>query len=254
MKNQGKEILQRLLAVLVIVAMLTVMGIPPPVIFFFAIVTYFIWRAVRRTEQQEVYEIFNFYLSAAEVLRDDERRWFGFEIAEVIEQGEGVLRAMNDAPPLVYFTLGALYHRIGDHAAAAEHLAAVVEHERGEEFRRVKPSPELRRYVQTLRRLEREPSEGPQTLAAVRYLSRVRRHHAASLLAESRTAVESGNAAAPLIARADKGQRHLSADQSQFKNAAAPPSEAKSPTASPVTPPPIAELLRDLYEEEKKTA
>lgn len=234
---------QRLLAVIVIVAMLAVMGIPPPVIFFFAIVTYFIWRAVRRTEQQEVIEIFNFYVNATEILRDEERRWFGFEVAEVIEQGEGVLRAMPDAPPLVLFTLGALYQRLGDHEAAAAHLSSVVEKELGEESRRTKPSPELRRYVHTLRRLESEPGEGPRTLAAVRYLGRLRRHHAAALLAESRESAER-NAHQPPIAKAD--QQRLEAVKAKDLL-----SEARR-HATP--PPPIAEVLRDLYEEEKKTA
>lgn len=245
MKNQGKDLFQRLLAVMVIVAMLAVMGIPAPVIFFFAIVTYFIWRAVRRTEQQEVIDIFNFYVNATEILRDEERRWFGFEVAEVVEQGENVLRAMPDAPPLVLFTLGALYQRVGDHRAAANHLASVVEKENGEEFRRLKPSPELRRYVQTLRRLENEPGEGPRTLAAVRYLGRLRRHHAPTLLAASRESLER-DAQQPNVVKVE-------APQQQRLEAVKKDHYAEQKRhATP--PPPIAEVLRDLYEEEKKTA
>lgn len=247
MKNQGKDLFQRLLAVMVIVAMLAVMGIPAPVIFFFAIVTYFIWRAVRRTEQQEVIEIFNFYVNATEILRDEERRWFGFEVAEVVEQGESVLRAMPDAPPLVLFTLGALYQRVGNHEAAANHLSSVVEKDTGEEFRRLKPSPELRRYVQTLRRLENEPGEGPRTLAAVRYLGRLRRHHAPTLLAASRESLER-TAQQPTVAKVEPPQQQrLEAVKTKDMIAA----EARRHA---VPPPPIAEVLRDLYEEEKKTA
>lgn len=248
MKNQGKDIFQRLLAVMVIVAMLAVMGIPTPVIFFFAIVTYFIWRAVRRTEQQEVIEIFNFYVNATEILRDEERRWFGFEVAEVVEQGESVLRAMPDAPPLVLFTLGALYQRIGNHEAAVRHLSSVVEKDLGEEFRHLQPSPELRRYVQTLRRLETEPGEGPRTLAAVRYLGRLRRHHATTLLAASRESLQH-NAEQPTVAKVEQPPLQQRLEAVKPKDAAA--AEARRHA---VPPPPIAEVLRDLYEEEKKTA
>lgn len=240
MKHQGKEIIQRLLALLVIVAMLAVMGIPPSVIFFFAIVAYFIWRAVRRSEQQEVVQIFNFYVNASEILRDEERRWFGFEIAEVIEQGENALRVMADPPPLIYFTLGALYHRIGDHDAATENLAYIVENEAGDECRRLKPSHELRRYVQTLRRLEREPSEGPQSVAALKYLSRARRNHAERLLAESREKQQQ-NAASKLMAAITPRLESVK----DRETAAALAESIRHSTP----PPPIAEVLRDLYEE-----
>src|ERR687883_1651375 len=106
MGNKGKEAGHKVLAIIVILAMLALMGIPAPVIFFFAVVVYFIWRAVERSEQHETRRIFDFYLNAHEILRDDERRWFGYEVREVIEQGESILHMMKDAPPLVYFTLG----------------------------------------------------------------------------------------------------------------------------------------------------
>ena len=32
--------------------------------------------------------MFDFYIAADAILRDEERRWYGFEIAEVIEHGE----------------------------------------------------------------------------------------------------------------------------------------------------------------------
>lgn len=243
MTSQGKEFLQKFLALIVIVAMLAVMGIPPSVIFFFSVVIYFIWRAIRRTEQQEIVRVFNFYVSASEVLRDEERRWFGFEIAEVIEQGENVLRMMSDPPPLVYFTLGALYHRMGDHEAAAEHLAYVVENDAGEEYNRLKPSPELRRYVQTLRRLEREPGEGPQTLAALRYLGRARRTYADSLLAESRGHLQSKDYAASRTSLpSHPGHGNM------------PEQIARDAALHSTPPPPISDVLRDVYAEEKKTA
>ena len=118
--TKGQETAQRLIAVVVIMAMLGVMGIPLTVILFFATVVYFVWRAVQRSEQQDVKNIFDFYVAANEILRDDEKRWYGFEISQVIGEGERVLHMMADPPPLVYFALGALYHRAGDHEAAAE--------------------------------------------------------------------------------------------------------------------------------------
>src|ERR671921_380201 len=125
--SKGQETAQRLVAMVVVIAMLGVMGIPLTVIGFFAVVVYFVWRAVQRSEQQDVKNIFDFYVAANEILRDEEKRWYGFEVGRVIAEGERVLHMMADPPPLVYFTLGALYHRVGDHEAAAESLAYVLE-------------------------------------------------------------------------------------------------------------------------------
>ncbi|MBV9209537.1 MAG: hypothetical protein JOZ52_02845, partial [Acidobacteria bacterium] len=170
MSSKGRDSAQRLLAIIVIIAMLALMGIPVSVIVFFAIVTYFIWRAVQRTEHQETGRIFEFFIAANDILRDEDRRWFGFEIAEVIERGERVLHTMSDPPPLIYFALGALYHHAGDHEAAVEHLSYIVENDLSDERHRNAPSSELRRYVHILRKLEREPAEAPQTMAAIRSL------------------------------------------------------------------------------------
>src|SRR5215210_830732 len=184
--NKGKDAAQKLLAIIVIIAMLGVMGIPFSVIIFFATVTFFIWRAVQHTEHQETGRIFEFYIAANDVVRDEDRQWFGFEIAEVIERGEHLLHSMTDPPPLVYFALGALYYKAGDHEAAAEHLSYIVENDLSDERHRLAPSTELRRYVQILRKLEREPTVAPQTMAAIRSLERTRHNRAAFMLAESR--------------------------------------------------------------------
>src|SRR5215217_6179825 len=116
--TKGQETAQRLIAVVVIMAMLGMMGIPLTVILFFATVVYFVWRAVQRSEQQDVKNIFDFYVAANEILRD--------------------------------------------------------------EASRTNPSAELRRYVDVLRRIEREPNEAPQTTAAIRSLERARRARAAA--------------------------------------------------------------------------
>jgi len=246
MSNKGKEAAQRLLAIIVIMAMLGVMGIPFSVIIFFATVTFFIWRAVQHTEHQETGRIFEFYIAANDVLRDEERHWFGFEIAEVIERGEHILRSMSDPPPLVYFSLGALYHKAGDHEAATEHLSYIVENDLSDERHRLAPSAELRRYVHILRKLEREPAVAPQTMAAIRSLDRARHNRAAFMLAESR---ERLNLVTALNPAADAS---ASARQSAADGAAQAETSRRQSTLAP--PPPIAEVLRDLYEEEKKTA
>jgi hypothetical protein len=251
MGGKGKEAAQRLLAIIVIMAMLLVMGIPLTVIIFFATVVYFVWRAVDRSEQQDIKSIFDFYIAANEILRDEERRWYGFEIADAIERGDRVLHSMTDPPPLVYFTLGALYNRAGEHEAAVEHLSYVLENEQGDESRRFAYSPELRRYVQVLRRLEREPAEAPQTMAAMRSLDRARRTRAAAMLEESRERLK---AAAPAPASVKASNVAPLSDGGATLNSVATNRQTAAPAPPPPVPPPIAEVLRDLYEEEKKTA
>ncbi|MCA1567139.1 MAG: hypothetical protein LC803_16100 [Acidobacteria bacterium] len=263
MGSKGRDMGQKLVAIIVILAMLALMGIPPTVIIFFTTVVYFVWRAVDRSEQHETRRIFDFYLAASDVLREDERRWFGFEITEVIGQGESVVHSMSDAPPLVHFALGALYHRAGDHESAAEHLGYILESEEGDERQRVAPSPELRRYVSVLRRLERDPAEGPQTIGAIRNLERARRARAASMLEESRhlNAALANSVPASVTARnlyAGAASPPPSQDAPHRLPLAAANANTPPPQQQPLSPPPkpapISEVLRDLYEEEKKTA
>lgn len=181
-----KEKSQYAIAFGVIAMMLYITGFPLFVIFFFGILAYFIWKTLSTPSHNGTREIFEFYLLANEILRDDERRWYGFEIQDVIVRGERILKYMKGAPPLVYFTLGALYHRIGDHKSAERHLSYVVENETANETAFVYPSPELRAYVKTLRKIEREPAEAPLMSSAVRALERARRNRAKALLDESR--------------------------------------------------------------------
>lgn len=298
MSSKNKDATQRLLAIMVIIAMMLTMGIPLPVILFFAIVIYFVWRAVQHTERQEVGRVFDFYIAASEILRDDERRWYGFEIAKVIKEGENLLHEMRDAPPLVYFALGALAHRVGDYKRATQHLAFVVEDKKGDETSLLDVSPELHRYVEVLRQLEREPAQGPQTMAAIRNLERTRAARAEDLLTESRERaantvslpapektprlVENRDTDSPhslnaqtyesasLFAAYDETDEHQpplhEAVSIHLTNDAAdkesvPPTQTSSNsethesrlTAKP-TRPPISEVLRDVYDEEKKTA
>ncbi len=250
MGSKGKDAGHKLIAITVILAMLALMGIPPMAIFFFIIVVYFIWRAVDRSEQHETRRVFDFYLNANNILREEERSWYGYEIREVIEQGEHVLHTMTDAPPLVYFTLGALHHRAGMHAEAVEHFAYVVESAAGDERQLTTPTPELRRYVSVLRRLEHEPADGPQTIAAIRSLERARRTHAAALLADSRAQLIHTQAALPHAGP----QPGTTSAQARHDATVRLAFNASQPTPAPTMPPPIADVLRDVYEEEKKTA
>ncbi len=188
-----KENTQYVLAFGLIATMLLVAGFPMFVIFFFGIFAYFLWKTFSQPSRGETREIFEFYLSANELLRDDERRWFGFEVQEVIGRGERILQLMNGAPPLVYFTLGALYHKIGDHKSAVNHLSYVVENENADEATYIYPSPDLRNYAKILRKIEREPAEAPQTSAAVRALERTRRNRGKAILESSRTLLSESN-------------------------------------------------------------
>lgn len=289
MGGKGKDAAQRFLAIIVIIAMMSAMGIPPPVIIFFAIVIYFVWRAVQHTERQETNRVFDFYVAASDILRDEERRWYGFEIAHVTNEGERILREMIDAPPLVLYALGALYHRAGDYASAGEHLGQLIENEAGDESRRLVASPELKRYVETLRRLERDPAEKPQTMAAVRSLERARRAYAHRMLDETRTRLTTALEAprhhhhnstpAPQLTKdietpslltyiaaasdkADHASEHAHGESAAHLAHTAIKANLRDEHAAVFERPPasgeqrssITEVLRDVYEEEKKRA
>ncbi len=174
----------------VIATMLFVAGFPMIVIFFFGVFAYFLWKTFSQPSQQGIRQVFEFYLSANEILRDDERRWFGFEIQEVIYSGEKILQYMHGAPPLVYFTLGALYNKIENHEAAVNHLSYLVDNDNSDEGTYLHPSSDLRDYVKVLRNIEREPTKAPQTSAAVRSLERARKNRGKHILEESRQKLE----------------------------------------------------------------
>ncbi len=166
--------------------MLYVAQYPIFVIFFFGVFAYFLLRMFSSGSRSETREIFEFYLTANEMLRDDERRWYGFELNEAINRGDDIVQRMKSVPPLVHFSLGALQNKIGDHKAAITNLAYVVENSVSDEVAFTSPSPELRSYVRVLRKIERDPTDAPLTSAAVRALERARRLRARTLLEESR--------------------------------------------------------------------
>ena len=180
---------QYVIAFGVIASLFVVAKIPIFVVFFFGVFAYFMAKMFSAGNKTRTRAVFEFYLSAHEILRDDLRRWYGFEINETINRGQQILKEMHNAPPLVHYALGALYNKIGDHSAAVKHLSHISENPESFESSIVYPTPELRSYVSVLRKIEREPSEAPLTSAAVRALERARKLKTDALLEQSRTVV-----------------------------------------------------------------
>lgn len=243
MTSAGK-LTTKVIAVIVIVAMLDAVGVPPMLMVLFTGVCFVVWLFARRAQAREVERIFDFYIAADAVLREEDRRWYGFEIAEVIEHGESLLEIMPDPPPLNYYALGALYQRLGNHAASVEYLSRITEDASCDETHRTAPSPQLRRYVSLLRRIEYQPSLAPQTLAAIRSLERARQRNASQLLVESRTLLDT--------------EQQEAKSQKQAPQASEPkkgPMFAPSLPLSEISaPPPISTVLRDVYQDETRAS
>ena len=266
---------QYALAFVVVAAMLVVAGFPAFVVFFFGIFAYFLWKIFTSGSRSETRDIFEFYLAANEMLRDDDRRWYGFEIREVISRGVRIVQSMSAAPPLVYFTLGALFNKVGEHKEAAANLKNALESEHSDEMNYVFPSPELRNYVKVLRKIEREPAEAPMTSAAVRSLERARRLRGKSLLEESRAKMEQPvEAQAPTLLNGEKPAEerektngHLANDRGPVSvvddhetepsnrvntteaNANKRRSRSKEPNDRFSNRKPISEVLHDIYDD-----
>lgn len=243
MTGAGK-LTTKVIAVIVVVAMLDAVGVPPMIMVLFTGMCFVIWLFARRAQAREVERIFDFYIAADAVLREEERRWYGFEISEVIEHGESLLEIMPDPPPLNYYALGALYQRLGNHAASVEYLSRVIEDEQYDETHRTAPSPQLRRYVSMLRRIEYQPSLAPQTLAAIRSLERARQRNAGKLLSESRAVVDA--------------QQHVVKEEKPVPPRVEATEAEKFATSLPLSeisaPPPITTVLHDVYQDETRTS
>jgi hypothetical protein len=233
MKSSNKRFAQKSIAVVVIVTLLYGAGVTPIAMLFVSGVICLVFMISRRSQNREVERVFDFYLAADAILRDEERRWYGFEVAEVIESGEDALETLPDPPPLYLFTLGALHNLLGNYNATQAYLSRFVDNEYSEERYHKLPSPQLRRYVTLLRRIEAEPSLAPQTLGAVRSLERMRRRLAPTILAESRKALAGETVSVP---------------QLQQRPNCLLESSAGNGNASPR--PSIQELLNDIYQDE----
>jgi hypothetical protein len=236
MKSTDKRLAQKSIAVIVIVTLLYGVGIAPIVMMFVTGLVLVVFMVSRRAHNKEVERIFDFYLAAEAILRDEDRRWYGFEVTEVIETGEMTLEDIPDPPPLLLFTLGALHHLIGNNASTKEYLSRIVEDEYFDERNRTAPSGQLRRYVTLLRRIEAEPSLAPQTLGAIRSLERMRRRRAFNMLAETRQALQ-------IVDSPKNNQAVAESVQTGSDN---------SSTTHRISPPPsITEVLNDIYQEEQ---
>ena len=187
----------------VIGVMLYFAGFPIFLLLFFGVLAFFISKVFSAEGRHETRRIFEFYLSANEILREDDRRWYGFEIQETVHRGESIVRSMSAAPPLVHYALGALYQKLDDHGAAAKHLSRVVEETAATESAIVFPTKELREYVRMLRRIERAPAEAPLTSSAVRALERSRKNKGKELWEHSRSQI------ADAVAQLSEGEQRL---------------------------------------------
>jgi hypothetical protein len=244
MSSGAGKLTTKAIAVVVIVAMLDAVGLSPVLMVFVTGVVLVVWLFARRAQAREVERIFDFYIAADAILREEERRWYGFEIAEVIEHGEALLDIMPDPPPLNYFALGALYHRLGNHQATIEYLSRITEDENYDEAHHTSPSPQLRRYVTMLRRIEYHPSAAPQTLAAIRSLERARQRGAAKMLIESRGSLDAEqHAVQPHNRVSEIKERH---EEVTF-NPSVPLSEISPP-------PPISTVLHEVYPDETRAS
>jgi hypothetical protein len=254
---------QYILAFTVIGTMFAAAFFPFFVALFVGLFGYFILKLFTSGSRNDTREIFEFYLAANEILREDERRWYGFEIKETINRGEEILHRLDPAPPLLHFALGALYNKAGAHLQAEKSLAHIVEDATADELGLVYPTPELRNYVRVLRRIEREPADAPQTSAAIRALERARKIRAKTLLAESRekialaasneTAESSVEHAMPLLATLNTGSitdPHPE-DESPPKRSAVSRRFKRSKKSDDlfIDRKPITEVLHDIYDD-----
>ncbi len=200
--------------------------------------------AIKRAGKRKTETIFGFYVTADEIIGANGSSRYRFEIADAIKTGEGVVRMLPDPPPLSSFALGALYHSIGDHNGAIGHLALAAEEELLKESPHVSPSRQLRRYVRRLRQIERRPERWPKIIAAIRSLEIVRRDRAAQLLAENQIHLKR------LVEAFDN---KMSDDAAQSSLSRTPMTSFAGRSFKSITPPPpISEVLNDVYQEEQK--
>ena len=240
-RDSGK-LAQKVVAVILFGALLAAVRVPTVVILVLVGAGVVIMVAVQRSQRRKTDLVFAFYVAADEVLCDEERR-YRFEVADAIKAGERVVRLLPDPPPLSSFALGALYYSVDDHNAAVEHLGLAAEEQILKDSVHKKPSRQLRRYVARLRQIERAPQRFARVNAAIQNLERLHRDTGARLLAES--------------------QRHLKklveayATETAEQNKLPPRNDGMiSPSRqlnSITAPPPISQVLNDVYQEEATT-
>jgi hypothetical protein len=240
------------LTVGVVALLLYVIGFPVFLLGFFGALAFFVWKVFTSETRTETRRIFEFYLAANDILRDDDRRWFGFEVREATARGEAIVRSMPTAPPLVHFALGALYQKMGDDSGAVRHLSAALENESSDESAIVFPSKDLREYVRMLRRIERAPAEAPLTSSAVRSLERVRKNRGKKMLDLSREHLASGKVKELHAETIPQPPGESPRPQSVFDMSNEPavddtPKRKRTPR-SPDSRKPITEVLHEIYD------
>ncbi|QQS33292.1 MAG: hypothetical protein IPM50_01560 [Acidobacteriota bacterium] len=172
-KFTAKEIATYSVASIVVTALLLFSGFPLAFLFFLASASYLVWRLIAPAKTSTARSIFEFYLLADEIISNPRRRWYGFEVEEVIVRGEEIVRRCDPPPPLALYALGCLYKISGDHERAGVFLNMLSD-ESYDEIAIKDPSSELREYVALRRRIERAPEESPKVSRAIRRLERSR--------------------------------------------------------------------------------
>ncbi len=248
MNIDKRKLVPRIVALGVLVAILVVAGLKfvgLASVFIVSVVGsgLLIFVFVKGRQRRKTEGILGFYVVANEILVDEERSRYRFEIAEAIKTGERVVSSMPDPPPLSSFALGALYHSIGDQNGAVQNLALAAEEELLKESPHVAPSKQLRRYVRRLRQIERRPERWPKVDAAIRSLERMHRERAAHLLAQNQVQLKR-------LVEAYEGEKSQ-------QSAPAPTGvriSLERPLRSIKSPRPISEVLNDVYQEDQKTS
>ncbi len=243
-----RKLVQRLVASIALVVIVMVLGwkfvgILPAVLVCVAGAGLLVFATIKGRQRRKTDVIFGFYISANEILGDDDGRRYRFEITEAIKVGEKVVNSMPDPPPLSSFALGALYHSIGNQNGAVQHLALAAEEEALKESPIVAPSRQLRRYVRRLRQIERRPERWSKLNAAIRSLERMHGERAAHLLAQNQVQLKR------LVEAYEVGKSQQLAPAPTGNRIA-----MDRPLRSIKSPRPISEVLNDVYQEERKTS
>jgi len=248
MNTDKRKLVQRivalgLLAAILVVAGLKFVGLASVLIVCIAGSGLLIFVVIKGRQRRKTEAILGFYVVANEILADEERSRYRFEVAEAIKTGERVVSSMPDPPPLSSFALGALYHSIGDQNGAVQNLALAAEEELLKESPHVAPSRQLRRYVRRLRQIERRPERWPKVNAAISSLERMHRERAAHLLADNQIQLKR-------LVEAYEGEKSQQSDPAPTGVRIS----AERPLRSIKSPRPISEVLNDVYQEDQKTS
>jgi hypothetical protein len=217
---------------------LLLVGVTPIVIGCIVAAGLLLLLVVRRAGKRETEVVFAFYVAADEVLRDSDSKRYRFEVADVIQAGEKIVRSFPDPPPLATFALGALYNLVDDHNAVVEYLGIAAEEEVLKGSTHASPSRKLRRYVKRLRQIERFPERWSKLFSAITNLERLHQERGARMLAASQQHLKK------MIEAYENGTMTSPALRLPVSNFASRSLRSINP------PPPISEVLNDVYQEE----